>query len=287
MRNKKNIILAFATLCLMAILLFVEQEQNRVVKLTILFTNDTHSRIEAFPDNDPNYPGMGGFAKRAAIIKKIRSEEKNVLVFDAGDFSTGTPYNHLFKGETEIKLMNEMGYDAATIGNHEFDNGLLALNKLVELSNFSFVTANYDFSETLLNEKIQAFKVFYVENLKIGVFGLGVKLDGLVGKKSYGKTVRTDPLDEAHKTSDYLKETLKCDLVVCLSHLGYKYEDETISDLIIAKKTKNIDLVIGGHSHKFLNEPTYVSNEINNEILVVQSGFGGINIGRLDYCFTK
>ncbi|MCF8298304.1 MAG: metallophosphatase [Saprospiraceae bacterium] len=286
MKNKRIIILVLFVICL-AIVLILLSSRHKAVKLTILFTNDTHSRIEPFPDNDPFYPGLGGFAKRTALIKKIRSEEKNVLLFDAGDFSMGTPYYYLFKGEPEIKLMNEMKYDAATIGNHEFDNGLSELNKLVELASFNFVSSNYDFSQTILNEKIYKFKIFEVEKLKIGVFGLGVKLDGLVGKKSYGKTVCTDPLSRAIETSDYMKETLKCDLVICLSHLGYSYSNEMVSDLIIAKNSKNIDLIIGGHSHKFLDKPTYVSNNINNKILVVQSGFGGINLGRLDYYFLK
>lgn len=258
-----------------------------LVKITILHTNDVHSHIDPFPDNDPKYGGLGGVARRAAVIKKIRSEEKNVLLLDAGDIFQGTPYFNMYGGELEFKLMSMMGYDASTIGNHDFDNGLEGLVNQLPHANFPFINCNYDFSDTPMAGKTIPHKIFYKDGIKIGVFGIGIELAGLVDKKMYGNTIYLDPAEKAAKASHYLKFEEKCDLVICLSHLGYKYENKKISDVDLAKQSKNIDLIIGAHTHTFIDIPLEYENSDNKKVLVAQVGWAGIRLGRIDYLFEK
>ena len=258
-----------------------------MTKLTILHTNDVHSRIDPFPANDPKYPNMGGVARRAALIKKIRAFEKNVLLLDAGDIFQGTPYFNLYGGELEFKLMSEMGYDASTLGNHDFDNGIDGLVKQMPHMNFPFLNANYSFADTLLEKKVREYKIFHRGNLKIGVFGIGIELRGLVDPKLTGNILYNDPLVNANRISTLLKNEEVCDLVVCLSHLGFKYNDKKVSDSILAKESSNIDLIIGGHTHTFLDEPTRIINNNGKEVLVAQVGWAGIKLGRIDYYFDS
>lgn len=258
------------------------------VKLTILHTNDTHSHIDPFPANDPKYPGMGGFAKRAALIKDIRNLEKNVLLFDAGDIFQGTPYFNMYGGELEFKLMSQIEYDAATIGNHEFDNGLDGIATKLQYATFPFINSNYDFSKTVLNGKILPYKIFYKNDIKVGVFGLGVELEGLVGAAQYGETVYLDPYVKAAEIAHKLKKDEECDLIICLSHLGYSSKDENgASDVNLAKQSKNIDIIIGGHSHTFIDKPYKFFNSDNKEIYICQVGWAGVKLGRIDYFFEK
>lgn len=258
------------------------------VKLTILHTNDTHSHIDAFPLNDPKYPGMGGFAKRAAIIKDIRNIEKNVLLFDAGDIFQGTPYFNLYGGEVEFKLMSQIGYDAATIGNHEFDNGLEGIAGKLQYATFPFISSNYDFSNTVLAGKVLSYKIFYKNDIKIGVFGLGIELAGLVGKSGYGETKWLDPYEKAAEMAHLLKKEQKCDLIICLSHIGFTNKDETkASDVNLAKQSKYIDLIIGGHTHTFIDKPYKFSNSDKKEIYIAQVGWAGVKLGRIDYYIEK
>lgn len=261
--------------------------KKRYIKLTILHTNDTHSHIDPFPSNDPKFPGMGGGARRAAVIKDIRNIEKNVLLFDSGDIFQGTPYFNLYGGELELKLMSEMGYDAATIGNHEFDNGLEGISNKLQFAEFPFISSNYDFSKTLLAGKTQSYKLFYKDDLKIGVFGLGVAFKGLVDKKNYGETIYIDPYEKAAEMAYKLKKELDCDVVICLSHLGASYKDKQACDVTLAKQSKNIDLIIGGHSHTFIDKPYVFSNSDGEDVYVCQVGWGGVKLGRLDYYFEK
>lgn len=266
---------------------FEAEAAGGVTKLTILHTNDVHSRIEPFPIDGSKYAGLGGTARRSALIKRIRAEEKNVLLFDAGDIFQGTPYFNKFGGELEIKLMTAMGYDAATMGNHDFDNGMEGFYKQLPHANFPVLCSNYDFSNTILNKSTLPYKVFKKEGLKIGVFGLGVELKGLVEGKNYGDTVYIDPIVKANEVSDMLKNDLKCDLVICLSHLGYKYNTDKVSDQILAKNNKSIDLIIGGHTHTFMTQPEDVQNLSGGITTINQVGFAGINLGRIDYYFER
>ena len=254
-----------------------------MTKLTILHTNDVHSRIDPFPANDPKYPNMGGVARRAALIKKIRAFEKNVLLLDAGDIFQGTPYFNFYGGELEIKLMSMMGYDAATIGNHDFDNAVDGLYAQMPHATFQFLSANYDFTHTVMNGHVKPYSVFVKDGVKIGVFGLGIELAGLVDPRMYKETKYLDPLGIAQDMSRILKTQEKCDLVICLSHLGYQYKEEKMSDLKLAGLTQDIDLIIGGHTHTFLKKPTVTKNAIGKNVLVNQVGFAGLNLGRIDF----
>ncbi|MFY7988245.1 MAG: bifunctional metallophosphatase/5'-nucleotidase [Flavobacterium sp.] len=258
-------------------------------KITILHTNDTHSHIDPFPADHPKNPNMGGAARRAAIIESIRKEEKNVLLLDAGDIFQGTPYFNYYGGELEFKLMSMMQYDLATMGNHDFDNGIDGFYAQLPHAKFDFVSANYDFKNTILNDIVKPYKIFKKDGIKIGIFGLGVQLDGLVDKKLYKETVYNDPIEVAQDMTRILKEEKKCDLVICLSHLGFKYkeEPEKPSDIVLAKKTKNIDLIIGGHSHTFLEKPVIEKNSEGKEVLINQVGCFGINLGRIDFYLSN
>jgi 5'-nucleotidase len=261
--------------------------KSELIQLTILHTNDFHSHIDPFPKDAPRNAGEGGMAKRAAIIDQIRKEQKNVLVFDAGDIFQGTPYFNYYKGELELKLMTEMGYDAAAIGNHDLDNGLAGLDSQLKNAGFPFVNSNYDFTGTILEGKILPYKLFKKQGVKIGVYGLGIELDGLVSKANYGQTKYLDPLERALKMEEFLKEEKKADLIVCLSHLGYAYKENKISDVKIAAETFHTDLVIGGHTHTFLKKPEGITNKSGQQVLVNQVGFGGLILGRIDYFFEK
>ena len=257
-------------------------------KITILHTNDVHSHIDPFPVNHPRNPNMGGAARRAAIIENIRKEEEHVLLLDAGDIFQGTPYFNYYGGELEFKLMSMMQYDLATIGNHDFDNGIEGLYAQLPHAQFEFVSANYDFKNTVLNSHVKPYKIFNKGGIKIGVFGLGIELEGLVDKKAYKETVYLNPIEVAQDMTRILKQNKKCDLVICLSHLGFNYKNEPnkISDLDLAKKTKDIDLIIGGHTHTFLDKPVIEKNSEGKEVMINQVGCYGINMGRIDFYFT-
>lgn len=255
--------------------------------LTILHTNDVHSYIDPFPANHPKNPNMGGVARRAALIESIRKESPNVLLLDAGDIFQGTPYFNYYGGELEFKLMSMMNYDLATIGNHDFDNGIEGLYAQLPHATFEFVSANYEFKNTILDGHVKPYKIFHKEGIKIGVFGLGIKLDGLVDKKNYKETVYNDPIAIAQDVARILKHEKKCDLIICLSHIGYKYKDDPdkVCDVKLASLTQDIDLIIGGHTHTFLDKPTIIKNKIGLDVLVNQVGCYGINLGRIDFFF--
>ncbi len=261
--------------------------KERITKLTILHTNDVHSRIEPFPEDGSRNAGLGGVARRASLIKQIRAEEEQVLLLDAGDIFQGTPYFNLYGGELEIKLMSKLGYDAATMGNHDFDAGIDGFEKQLKHANFPFLIANYDFSGTVLEGKTQPFKVFHKGALKIGVFGLGIALEGLVEASNYGQIKYLDPIPVANQIANQLKQEQHCDLVICLSHLGYSYKDNKVSDKVLADQTSGIDLIIGAHTHTFMTAPEIRKNKQGEEVRIFQVGFAGINLGRIDYYFEK
>lgn len=261
---------------------------EKIKKITILHTNDTHSHIDPFPADDPKNPNQAGAARRASIIEKIRSEEENVLLLDAGDIFQGTPYFNYYGGELEFKLMSMMHYDLATLGNHDFDNGIDGFYTQLPHAKFDFVSANYDFKNTVLDGIVKPYKIFKKAGLKIGVFGLGVELNGLVDKKLYKETVYNNPVDVTKDVVHQLKEIEKCDLIICLSHLGFKYKNEPdkICDVLLAQQTKDIDLIIGGHTHTFLDKPVIEKNSVGKDVLINQVGCYGINLGRLDFYFS-
>ncbi len=273
---------AFLTLGGLSISSFKTLEPKHI---TILHTNDVHSYIDPFPVDDPRNPGMGGVAKRAALISEIRKENPNVLLLDAGDIFQGTPYFNYYGGELELKLMSMMKYDASAVGNHDFDNGISGLYSQLPNATFEFISANYDFKNTVLEGKVKPYKIFKIDGIKIGVFGLGIELAGLVDKRNYLETVYNDPLEISKDMVKILKNEKKCDLIICLSHIGYQYKNEPdkICDLKLAANTKDIDLIIGGHTHTFLDKPTIVKNIEGKEVLVNQVGCYGINIGRIDF----
>ncbi len=260
-----------------------------IKQITILHTNDVHSHIDAFPATDTRNPNMGGVSRRASLIETIRKNNPNVLLVDAGDVFQGTPYFNYYGGELEFKLMSMMKYDLATMGNHDFDNGIDGFNAQLPNANFEFVSANYDFKNTVLDTIVKPYKIFNKSGIKIGIFGLGIELQGLVDKKHYKETKYLNPVETAQEMTRILREEKKCDLVICLSHLGYQYRNdaEKISDLKLAEKTKDIDLIIGGHTHTFLEKPTVVKNLEGKEVLVNQVGCYGINLGRIDFYFEN
>ncbi len=259
---------------------------GETMKLTILHTNDTHSRIEPFPA-DSKYPNMGGAAARTALVKKIRSEEKNVLLFDSGDIFQGTPYFNYFGGMLEMELMSKIGYDAATIGNHDFDAGIEGFNKQLPYANFPFLCANYDFTDTALEGKTQPYVIFEKEKIKTGVFGLGIELEGLVPPKLFGKTRYNEPIKAANVVAKKLKREHDCDFVVCLSHLGYKYDTTKVSDVVLAENSEHIDLILGGHTHTFFDAPVMKRNKRNRPVAINQAGWAGVMLGRIDVQFDQ
>jgi 5'-nucleotidase len=260
---------------------------GRLQKLTILHTNDVHSRIEPFPMDGSRNQGLGGTARRSALIKKIRAEQENVLLLDAGDIFQGTPYFNKYGGELEIKLMSAMKYDATTLGNHDFDNGVEGFYKQLPHANFPVLIANYELKNTALQNATQPFKVFRKGDLNIGIFGIGIQLKGLVDPKNYGETQYLDPIAKANEIAAILKNDYHCDLIICLSHLGYKYRNESTSDQVLAANTRNIDLIIGGHTHTFMEIPEDVKNLDGLITTINQVGFAGINLGRVDYYFEQ
>lgn len=253
-------------------------------KITILHTNDMHSRIEPFPNDGGRNSNLGGMNRLATVVDKIRTEEENVLLFDAGDVFQGTPYFNLYGGEIEFRLMSKMGYDAGTLGNHEFDNGLEGIAKQLSHANFTHVISNYDFSDTILKNAFEPYRIFQKGRVKIGVFGLGIQLEGLVGKKNYGNTLYLDPVAVASEMVQELQRK-KCDLIICLSHLGYSYRTNKIDDLKLASQVEGIHLIIGGHTHSFLEKPTEVAGPNGFQTLVNQVGTGALRLGKVDFTF--
>lgn len=288
MQNRRNFLrylmgaggaLAFTSLSAQE--LFAKKE---LVKLVILHTNDVHSRLEPFADNDPKYPGMGGAARRAALINNIRNTEPNVLLLDAGDIFQGTPYFNFYLGEPEIKTMSAMGYDAATIGNHDFDGGLENLAKQVKShATFAMLNSNYTIAGTALDGVVAPYKTFDKGGIRLGIFGVGIDPYGLVPQKLFGDIKYTNPILVANTTAKKLKQELGCDIVICLSHLGYSYTDTKVSDVVLAAETDNIELIIGGHTHTFLDSPTLLKNLSGKAVLVNQVGWAGLRLGRINF----
>lgn len=261
--------------------LFAKKE---IVKLTILHTNDVHSRLQPFPANDSKFGNMGGAARRSALIRSIRNSEPNVLVFDAGDIFQGTPYFNFYLGEPEIKLMSQMGYDAATIGNHDFDGGIENLAKQINNhASFSLINSNYTVTDTALQGITKPYKIFEKGGVRVGVFGIGIDPVGLIPHKLYGNVKYNNPVTTTNIMAKKLKHEMECDVVICLSHLGHSYTTSQISDTVLATLTENVDLIIGGHTHTFLDAPLIVKNKASKQVLINQVGWAGINLGCINF----
>lgn len=258
-------------------------------QLFILHTSDTHSRIEPISrkaaDRDA---GMGGTVRRAGFVKQFRSEHPDMLLFDCGDISQGTPYYNLFKGETEIKMMNLMGYDAMTIGNHEFDFGLENMARLFRMANFPVVCSNYDVTGTVLEGLVKPYITLEREGVRIGIFGLSPRMEGLVQESKCEGIVYNDPVTVAQQMADLLREEEHCDVVICLSHLGIRSSrPENVSDEVLVGKTHGIDAILGGHTHTFMEKPMIYLNDEGKDVSLLHSGKNGIYVGEMILTVTK
>ncbi len=279
--KSKNLITGY----MVAILVVFSTGSLSAQDLVILHTNDVHSNIE--PVSSGKYAGLGGFQRRANYIKSIRDNHANVLLLDAGDYNQGTPYYTMFEGEVEMLLYNAMGYDVVALGNHEFDDGQEALAKRLRGADYVTVCANYDFSETPLDTLVKPYTIIEKGGRRIGIIGLLIDLKGYVSQKSREGIEYKDPVKVANRLAKRLKRYEKCDLVILLTHIGYDGgTKKRASDLDLAEKTKNVDLIIGGHSHTFLEKPAIVKNRSGKDVIVNQTGALGVYVGRIDVTFN-
>ncbi|SEA08659.1 metallophosphatase [Psychroflexus halocasei] len=262
---------------------FSKPDQQK--RITILHSNDVHSHIDPFPADHSKYPNLGGAARRMNYINKVKAQNPNTLIFDAGDAFQGTPYFNFYGGELEYKVMSKLGYHASTIGNHEFDNGIDNIAAQLEHADFDLISSNYDLKNTSLDGLVKKHQIYDVGQFKVGVFGVGIELEGLVSKDLYKEAKYLDPIEIAKDEVKYLKEEQKCDLVICLSHIGYKYNSDKIDDIKLAKATKDIDLIIGGHTHTFLEEPQVFKNSAGKDVMVNQVGWAGLQLGQIEFYF--
>jgi len=288
--NRRNFIkssLVLSPLVFSSDLLLAEISKKKPFKLVILHTNDIHSRIDPFPETDNRNAGKGGLLNLSGLVKTIRQENEHVILLDSGDIFQGTPYFNYFKGNVELEIMNQMGYDCGTIGNHEFDNGVEELSKVLTKAEFPFTCCNYDLSQSPLHNVVKNEPIIKTikhnkRNYHIGIIGVGIELEGLVTKKNFGKITYLDPVESVNKQAYWLKIEKKCDLVIVLSHLGFSYKTEKISDKTLAAKSKNIDVILGGHTHTFLNKPITVENIEKKPVIINQCGWAGLKLGRID-----
>jgi len=251
--------------------------------VTILHTNDTHSQIEPLPPNDAN-AGKGGVARRATLVKRVRQQNPNTLLVDAGDVMQGTPYFNFYRGEVEYKAMSAIGYDVGTLGNHEFDNGVEDLAKALKFANFDLVSANYDVKGTVLEGRVKPYVVKTVGGIKVGLFGLGISPVALITPANFKGVTYNDPVVAAREVVKTLREKERCSLVVCMSHLGYYVKGDR-GDTLVASQVDGIDFIAGGHTHTFMKEPVKQKQPCGAETLIFQVGKSGINVGRVDFTF--
>lgn len=258
-------------------------------ELDILHTSDTHSRIEPVPaQSADDLAGLGGVLRRADFVKQFREEHPLMLLFDGGDFSQGTPYYNFFRGELEVKMMNLMGYDAMTIGNHEFDFGLENMARLYRMADFPVVCANYDVTGTVLEGLVKPYVVLEREGLRIGVFGLSPQLEGLVQASRCEGVTYKDPVAAAQVVVDKLRGAEHCDVVICLSHLGLLGVDSEVpGDEVLLSATRGIDLLLGGHTHTFLEQPAWLPNADGKQVPVMHTGKNGAYVGQLTMTLEK
>ncbi|HJW27706.1 MAG TPA: metallophosphatase [Saprospiraceae bacterium] len=262
--------------------------REELSRLIILHTNDVHSRVEPFPMDGSKNAGLGGAAPRAAMIDQIRKENEHVLLLDSGDIFQGTPYFNFFLGEIDIKLMAQMGYEACTMGNHDFDGGLENFEKQMrEHGNFPLVISNYDFSDTIMHNRYVSRHIIQKGPIKVGLTGVGIEMSGLVPDNLFGATRYLDPIKHANEQADILKHDEKCDLVICLSHLGYRYDKPKVSDITFAQSSRSIDIILGGHTHTFMDKPDFYRNSEGNYVMINQVGWAGLRLGKIEVSFEK
>lgn len=256
--------------------------------LTIFHTNDVHSRIYPVDPNsaDKRSADKGGFLRIASFVEEQRKLTPDLLLFDSGDFSQGTPFYNLFKGEVEMKLMNSIGYDAGTIGNHEFDYGIENMARLFKMANHPIVCSNYDVRGTVLEGLVKPYVIIKRNGLKIGILGLGTQLEGMVQADKSQGVVYQNPFVRANEVAAHLKKK-GCDVIICLSHLGlYPYTPDGGCDVNLAKQTKNIDIILGGHSHTYMEEPMILKNRDGKDVYISQMGKNGIYVGSMVLTFN-
>ena len=256
-------------------------------KITVLHTSDTHSCVLPLNSNlaDKNVAGRGGFIRRIDMLKQERQQDPKLLLFDCGDYSQGSSYYTMFQGDVEVGLMNQMHYDAATIGNHEFDFGLDNMIRLFKKANFPVVCSNYDFADTELKNIVKPYLVLKRKGVKIGVFALCPPLEGLVSTKNYGPLKFLDPIEVTNQMVDILRNQKKCDVVICLSHLGWKTEDYPDNKLI--QNTSGIDLILGGHSHTYMDDFGYDTDKTGKQVPVDHEGKHGAYVGKMILTLEK
>lgn len=267
---------------LVLLLFFTAETFFAGTPLVVLHTNDTHSQLEPYGKEDKYNAGKAGIVRREAVYREIRAKEPNVICLDAGDFVQGTPYFNLFKGDAEIKLMNRLKLDAVTLGNHEFDNGVAFLAKMLSKARFPIVSTNYDVASTPLKKVVRPWLVVKRGNLRIGIVSANIRPDGLISEANFKGIRYLEPYQTADSVAQWLKSVKKCNLVVCLSHLGYDNKGESPDDLQMAQKTSYLDVIIGGHTHTFLKKPELRLNSKGDTVVINQVGKGGIYVGRLD-----
>ena len=253
--------------------------------ITILHTNDTHSQIDPLPANDAN-AGKGGVARRATLVKRVRKENPNTLLVDAGDVLQGTPYFNFYKGEVEYKAMSAIGYDVGTLGNHEFDNGVAALAAALKFATFDIVSANYDVKGTVLEQRVKRYVVKTVGGIRVGLFGLGVSPVSLITPDNFKGVTYIDPVIAAGDVVKKLREEERCALVVCMSHLGYN-ADAKSGDSFVASQVDGIDFIASGHTHTFMKEPVTQTQPCGAKTTIFQVGKSGIYVGRVDFTFRN
>ena len=247
----------------------------------IFHTNDTHSRIDPFPASDKRNGGKAGVARRATLFKQFRKQYPHTLFVDAGDVFQGTPYFNYYEGKLEYRLMSELGYDVATLGNHDFDNGVDKLLAAMQEARFEFVCANYEITNPLLRTRVHPYQVVEKAGVRIGIFGLGVTFKGLVTPDNHIGVMYHEPVDVARRTADLLRTTENCQVVVCLSHLGIDGASGEAGDIHVANQVSGIDVIIGGHSHTFMDSPLMVTAPDGWQTMIHQVGFAGLRVGHI------
>lgn len=272
----------FSRLSLVDLLLAPQRGETLI---TILHTNDTHSQIDPVPSNDKLYPGKGGVARRATLVKRVRRQNPNTLLIDAGDVFQGTPYFNFYKGEVEYKAMSAIGYNAGTLGNHEFDNGVDALAAAMKFANFDLLSANYDVRGTSLEGKVKRYAVRQVGGVRVGLFGMGISPVGLITPANFKGITYQDPIAAAREVVGTLRNTERCTLVIGMSHLGYypTPKEGEVGDSQVAENVDGIDFIASGHNHSFMTEPVSVKQPSGGETLIFQVGKSGIFVGRVDF----